>query len=236
MSIPTKDSLLVPYSANFATRINASPATFGLNETQTETFSLRQSAFVTAYNAMMSARADGTRSESLTAVKNAAKAALVTIARELYGLVQSNTSVTDANKILLGVKVRSGSVTPVPPPTVQPGMALVSVVGHKVTVSVFDSAAVPKVRRPSGVKGSFVYSYVGASYPSDPTTWQFHGLFPRNRVEVDFPDSTPAGSQVWICATWVGTRGETGPVSVPITTYLQYSGTAGGEPGLKIAA
>src|SRR2546425_12605325 len=90
--IPLKDSLLVPYSTNFNDRIVAAPATFSLSSAQAALYTAFHTPYVAAYNAMMAARADGTRSESLTATKNSTKRGLLDYARQLYSFVQSNAS------------------------------------------------------------------------------------------------------------------------------------------------
>src|SRR5438105_1288066 len=115
MAIPTKDSLLVQFSANFSTRITATPTTFGLVAADATAYATLNTAFVAAYDAVMTARSAGERSKSLTAAKDSAKAALLTSARSLYGRVQANAAVTDANKELLGITVRA-QPSPIPAP------------------------------------------------------------------------------------------------------------------------
>src|SRR3954467_15073857 len=106
MSIPTKDSLLVPYSTNFNDRIVANPSTFQLVAAQATAYTALHTPYITAYETMMAARADGTRSKSLTNAKDNAKRNLLTYGRQLYSFVQSNNSVSQANKILLGIHLR----------------------------------------------------------------------------------------------------------------------------------
>lgn len=241
MSIPLKDALLVPWSTNFDTRITTSPATFGLTPGQASLYSELHGSFIDAYNAMTSARESGTRSRAQTADKDAAKAALLRYARQLYSFVQANTVVTDANKILLGIHVRDRQPTPIPPPSVRPGMDLVSVVARTVTVHIHDSASSTKRSKPTGAVSAWVYTYVGAEYPSDPTAWQFQGAFNKPEAKIVFPNTVAGGAQVWVCAAWVNRRGESGPVSVPITTNIQGGGMSASTanidtPSVKIAA
>jgi hypothetical protein len=236
MSVPLKDSLLVPWSTNFDTRITATPTTFGLTAAQATAYTALHDPFVAGYNAMMAARADGTRSEAQTAIKDAAKTALLAMARELYSFVQANTSVSDADKILLGVKPRDYSKSTISAPTARPGMDLVSVVARTVTVHIHDSASSSKRGKPAGAISAWVYTYVGSEYPSDPSMWQFQGAFNKPEAEIVFPDSVASGAQVWICAAWASRRGETGPVSVPITTNVQGGGVSASTANIKIAA
>ncbi len=234
--IPLKDSLLVPYVENFTTRIQASPATFGLVAGQGAELYSRKQAFVNAYNAMMNARADGTRSEALTVTKNTKKTAVVSYARELYALISANNSVSHTDKTLVGVHVRGAGPTPVPAPTVRPGMIVSSVVGRTVSTTIHESATSANRRKPAGAVQAYVYWFAGEDYPSDPTGWQFAG--PANKADFQFtlPNTVANGSQVWICAAWVSRKGDTGPASVPISTNVQGGGAASAQGELKIAA
>src|SRR6478672_1739290 len=116
MAIPAEnDSLLVAFSTNFNDRIVAAPATYGFSAAQASAYTALHTPFVSAYNAVVAARESGTRSRSLVASKDAAKASLLGYARQLYAQVQSSLTVTDAAKIELGVKVRSApSPQPIP--------------------------------------------------------------------------------------------------------------------------
>jgi hypothetical protein len=236
MAIPTKDAQLVPWANNFSTRIGASGNPYSIPAAQATEMMARTTAFITSYNSLMDARADGTKAESQTADKDAKKSALLELGRELYAFVAANTSISDADKILAGVHVRSDKNSAVPAPTARPGMDLVSVVARTVTVHIHDSASSSKRGKPAGAISAWVYSYVGAEYPSDPSLWQFQGAFNKPEAEIVFPDSVVNGAQVWICAAWVSRRGETGPVSVPITTNVQGGGMSASSANMKIAA
>lgn len=236
MSIPLKDSLLVPWANNFATRISASGNPYSVSTAQQTEMTARTTAFVDAYNALMDARADGTRAASQTAAKDSAKDSLLELGRELYAFIAANTSISDADKILVGVHVRAAGASPVPAPTARPGIDLVSVVARTVTVHIHDSASSTKRGKPAGAVSAWVYTYVGAEYPSDPSLWQFQGAFNKPEAKIVFPDSVANGAQVWICAAWVNRRGETGPVSVPITTNVQGGGMSASAANIKIAA
>lgn len=236
MAIPEKDSLLVPWLENFTTRIQASPVTFGLAAPQAAELYTRKQAFVNAYNAMMSARADGTRSQSQTVNKNLKKTAVLSYARELYALISANKSVSDTDKTLVGVHVSDKKPSPVPPPSVRPGMIVNGVVGRTVSTTIHESATSAKRRKPGGAVQAYVYWFAGEEYPSDPTDWKFAG--PANKADFEFtvPNTVPNGAMIWICAAWVSRRGDTGPVSVPISTNIQGGGMSSAQGGLKIAA
>lgn len=231
--IPLKDALLVPFSTNFDTRIVASPSTFLLSAPQAAAYTPLHDAYVAAYNAMMNARADGTRSASLTATKDSTKKGLLDYARQLYGIVSANDLVSDANKILLGihVKVIPGSI---PRPGVRPGMDIISVANRTVSVHIHDSASSNKRGKPAGSEAAWVYSFVGENYPSDPLEWNFEGATTKAKFDIVFPSTVAGGTQVWVCAAWINAKQEAGPTSVPITTNLQGGGVSAAS--MKIAA
>ena len=233
--IPLQDSLLVPYLENFTTRIQASPVTFGLVAGQAAELYTRKQAFVNSYTAMMNARADGTRSEAQTVTKNTRKAAVLSYARELYALISANKSVSNTDKMLVGVHVRDTKPTRVDPPNVRPGVLVRSVVGRTVYTTIHESASSPKRRKPKGALQAFVYWFAGEDYPSDPTHWQFAGPATKAEFEFTVPSTVAGGTQIWIAAAWVSRRGDTGPVSIPISTNVQGGGSQQ-QGELQIAA
>ena len=221
MAIPFKDALLVAWGSNFDQKGTLSPTTYNLTAGEMTSFHTAYLAFVSGYNAVATAREAGSRSKMLTNTKSTAKTALLTIGRELYSFVQESTSVSAANKADIGVVVKKINPTPIPPPAANPGMDLLSVSGRTVRVNIHDSASSSKRGKPAGALGANVYSFAGATYPADPAAWQFEGQATRNVFDVTFPGTVAGGAQVWLCARWYNRRGETGPMSTPITTFLQ---------------
>jgi hypothetical protein len=135
-------------------------------------------------------------------------------------IIGGTSTVTAEQKIDLGLGVRATPAL-IPPPGVRPIVSIVGVSGRVVGVRVRDGAASGRPRKPAGVAGANVYSFVGEAFPTDPTSWKFEGATTRTKLDVLFPDSVPRGAQVWICATWYNPRAQTGPVSNPVMTYLQ---------------
>src|SRR5688572_11839028 len=138
MAIPIKDVLLVDWSTNADTRLTAAPATYGTTAAVATQYTAVHDPFVTAYNNLVAARASGTRSESLTALKNAAKTTLLQFARPLYKQIQANTAVTAGAKIELGIVVPDPEPSPQPVPGTAPLVRVDSVDGRTVRVSLRD--------------------------------------------------------------------------------------------------
>lgn len=234
MAFPKKDSELVPYATNFAAQLATLASAVSVGAAQVSGFAALVTAYVDAVEAMQAAKQSGTRSTSLTADRNLTRDNLLTAGRALYAYIQKNEAVSVSDKHLLGIHVINTNPSPVPAPTVSPTMAGLSVTGRRVKGRVHDNGS----SRPSKLPGAacaWLYSYVGATYPTDPSLWLFQGAVTNGKFDVTFDDSVPGGAQVWLCAAWVSPRGEAGPVSVPMTTYLQGGGVSS-VPGVKLAA
>src|SRR4051794_24500291 len=138
MAIPVKDAELAAYTTNFDARVSASAATFGLTPEQGLTYSGYSTAFLTAYNAYVAAVTSGTRSKALLAAAQTAKKNLLAYAPELYAFVQADSSVSEANKELLGITTRKTAPTPTPVPSSAPMVAVESVSGRTAKLRLMD--------------------------------------------------------------------------------------------------
>lgn len=106
------DKELLAASANFSTMISATPTAFGLVAAQATAYATLQGAFATACQAISS---KGNKSPTLVANKNDARRALKLAASNLAGIIKSTPSVSDGQKLALGISVRA-TPTPAPAP------------------------------------------------------------------------------------------------------------------------
>lgn len=193
------------------------PATYGLVAADATSYS----ALHTSYANALAACDPGQRSKSLVATKNAARNGLKNAARLLAKRVEGTASVTDAQKIELGLNVRA-LPSPIPAPSNPPALDVVSVTGRIVRVRLHDSTDASRRGKPAGVAGATVFSFVGAAAPTDPGAWKFEGNTTRTTIDVLFPDSAAAGAVVWVTAFWRNERDLSGPACAPISTNLQF--------------
>lgn len=224
------DTELYVGSQNFAGLITATPTAFGLTATQATAYGLLNDAYAAAYQL---AAAPTTRTRPNIAAKDAARAALKVMASDLAKVIDGTASVTNKQRIQLGLNVRKTRTT-IPVPSITPGVDIVSVTGTRVNIRVHNDAVVTKRAKPAGTAAAWVYTFVGETYPSDPGLWDFQGSTTKNTFEIDFPLTLAGGTQVWICAAWINAKQQAGPVCAPVTTNLQFSGT--NAVGMKIAA
>lgn len=213
--LPSSDSKLLAWSLNFNTLIVATPTVFGLS-----------SAFATAYTALHNAFATGLaacdpaiRTKSAVATKNTARTNLKNNARLLADLVNGTATVTNAQKLSLGLTVRHAP-TPIPAPSDAPALDIKSVNAWTVSIRLHDATDSAKRGKPGGVSGASVFSFVGATPPADLGSWQFEGNTGKTTVDVTFPNTIAAGTKVWLTAFWFSPRKQAGPNCTPVSANL----------------
>ena len=219
MAVPTRDATLVPFATSADALLQATGSPYPVSTAQVQTFHDRTLEYVAAQTAVETAREQGLRSVPLTAARDAARGRLLVIARNVYATVASSPDVSDADKIRLGVHVADRRPTPSPVPSARPTVEVVGSYARTVLVRIHDNGT--GRGRPRGTTGAYVYTFVGEAYPTDPGLWAFDGKASRSTYEVEFPNSVPSGAQVWVCAAYTNQRGQTGPVSLPVTTNVQ---------------
>lgn len=224
MAMPTKDTLLVPWGANFDARATASPVTFSLTAPQALSFHTAYQAYADAYTALVNARLAGHRIQSLTTTKDTAKANLLKIGRELYAIVQSAIGVSDADKNDVGVVVKKTNTTPIDPPADPPRISIVSVRTNTVKLQLSDATRPGKRAKPASADGAQIFSFIGPVAPSDESAWRSEGLTGRSVVDIVFPASTAGGTKVWFTAFWFSRNKRNSPATEPVGTNLQGGG------------
>ncbi len=106
------DAQLYSSSRSFSEKISADPGAYGLNPEQSAAYAIVDADYRAAYVAAITPE---TRTKGKVATKNDARAALMAMAASLAKLIDGTPTVTDSQKIDLGLNVRSAP-TPTPPP------------------------------------------------------------------------------------------------------------------------
>src|SRR4051812_10022026 len=216
---PRKDQLLLAWSLNFKTLISLSPIIYGLTASQATQYGAAHDLFAST---LQTATEPSTRTKAAVAAKDSAKVTLRALAGSFGGMVEKNIAVTDAQKIDLGLTVRA-QPSPIPAPSSAPVIAIVSTTGRTVKIKLKD---IDTARRgkPLGVHGCAVFSYVGATAPTTTMGWHFEGNTNQTTFDVEFPETVPAGAQVWFTAMWFNPRSQSGPPATFISTNLPGGG------------
>jgi hypothetical protein len=218
------DAELYAGSQAFSTKISASPTSFGLVAAQATSYASLNAAWGTAY---LLAVDPETRTKGAIAAKNQARANLRKMASDLAKIIDGTATVTDAQRLDLGLNVRA-TPAPIPAPSQAPNLDVAGRSGTTVTIKLHDGSA-SRRRKPAGVQGAAVFSHVGATPPADLANWKFEGNTTRTKVDVQFDAALAPGTLVWLCAFWFNPRAQSGPGCTPVSAIL-----AGG--GMQMAA
>lgn len=213
---PVKDYPLGQWATDAAAAAIAAPASFGLTIEQAG----QLHELATTYNdRLAAANAINTRGPLAVERKDASKQELLLYARALVAMVRSNPDVGLNEKQILGIRPRQPK-TPSKPPTVAPDLDVISIAPTEMTVRVHNAATVSSRRRPAGVAGAAIWTFVGPVPPMDPMQWHFAGNYTKPSVTLSFPGDVEPGTKVWAAAYWYNRLGQFGPVSLPLEARL----------------
>lgn len=216
--LPTREAELVTWSNNFNTLVKANAVTYGLTAEQGTDYEAVHSAFVTAYQV---ANDPLTRSPANIETKNTAKKAMVELTRELVNIVQAFPGTTNTMRASLGITVKDVTPTPTPVPEFAPQLDVVSVHGRRMSIRLRD-AQTGERKKPEGVTGATLVSYVGETIPDDMRLWHFEANTNRTDADIDFDPSVPMGAKVWVAAFWFNRRSESGPACAPVSAHVGF--------------
>jgi hypothetical protein len=213
--LPDTDPELLGWALAFSTRISAGWADLGLTEAEAISYSQTFAAYASALEACDPA----VRSKTAVAVKNAARRALKTASSQTASLIKGTPSVTDAQKIELGLNVRAKATT-IPAPGSPPALGVVSSTAWTVKVKLRDSETASRRGKPPGVAGASIFTFVGDQPPAELSDWTFHANTGRSPIDITFNASLPPGTKVWLTAFWFNPRKQSGPACTAVSTNL----------------
>lgn len=216
--LPNPDAALLAWSVNFSRLISADPAAYGISPARAAAYAVLNDAYATA----LAANDPAVRSRVSVANKNAARELLKKEARALARVVYGAAWVTGAQRIALGLNVRR-AYTRAAPPATPPAISVLAVTGWTVHAKVYDPAS--DRRKPPGVIGAILFTYVGETPPRDIKQWRYHSQTGQSRVDVTFPTNVPPGTKVWLSAVWFNNRKQMGPACAPVPLTLTGGGT-----------
>ena len=215
--LPDRESLLIAWGQNFSDRVGANPAGFGLTVEQGSDLQVAYGDYQHAYHLTQDPQ---TRSTSNFENKREMRSIFVKLVRHLVGVIQSQPTTTNQQRVDLRITVRNTPPTPVPKPEDGPGVKIVSVRGRLFNVQLSD-AVTGRRRKPSGARLAWLYTYVGEAMPTF-EQMAFYGSASKTTTQVVVRNDVAVGAKVWIGACWVNTTGECGPVSLPVFGWTNH--------------
>lgn len=142
------DAELYTGSENFSTKISATPTAFGLSAPAAAAYAALNTTWRSAYEV---ATDPATRTKAAIAAKNEARDPLRQMASDLAKIIDGTSTVTNEQRIELGLNVRA-TPTPVPPPGTPSNFR----------VELFEDGSLQlkwKCNNPNGAKGTLYQVY-----------------------------------------------------------------------------
>jgi hypothetical protein len=210
--IPGSDADCLQFLTNAGSYINANAAALGVPTARATLLMTQITAFGSALGTHTTAQA---AAQGARASKDASKQAVVVTAREIIATIQTNTAVTPAQKEAMGIPVHDSSRSPVPPPTVLPGVVLEETRRLEQTVRIVDSGDPTRRAKPAGVTAWQVFVKVGETQPLSTSDCALASTSGKSKVTLSFAGGD-AGKTAWLMVRAVNHKGEAGPASDPV--------------------
>lgn len=224
---PRREPEFVPWLTNLHTRVVAEVGSFGVPADVVTAWTAAYTAFIAANTI---ATDPETRTKAAIRARRDRKRDVMAHTRHVMGIIQAMPTVTDEQRVLLGLHVRDREITPIHPPTEVAVLEVVAVNGWTAKARVRSTSS--EVRgKPAGVAGFNIYTFVGDEPPTDVDAWKFEGDSSKTTFEVAFPATLAVGTKVWLTVCWKNPRFQTGPACAPVGVLV-----GGGVPTLAQAA
>jgi hypothetical protein len=224
--IPTRDSLLDAWAANFSTLITASPSTYGLLSSDATTIA---AAVATWHAAYIIATTPSARTPVTITAKDNARVSMLATVRPYAQRVANNAGVTAGQKITLGVNSRSNPPTPIAVPVTYPILAVDQALNLTHVIRARDQLASPSVKaKPFGAAVMHLHGQVTATGSPSVSL----EMMPLVAVVTKVPTQviyspTNAGSTAVYAARWVTRTGLMGPFGPAVNFTIAGGGTLG---------
>src|ERR1035437_9772548 len=124
----------------------------------------------------------------------------------------NNSNVSDSDRTLMGLTVKSGSRTPVAKPSTSPLPTIDFSVRKQHTIHFADETSSRSKAKPDGVHGCEIYMKVDGEAPIEVSEMNYAGTCTASPFTITF-DGAKSGKMVYYWLRWINTRGECGPWS-----------------------
>jgi hypothetical protein len=219
--IPSKDADFDSWLNNFSTLLTASPTTYGL----TAPDAVIVAGVTTTWNSTYAAATNpGTRTTPAIAAKDAARNAATATVRPYATTISRNAGVTNEDKTDIGVNLPNPGRTPVPPPTTQAVLSLVSAIHNQQTLAYRDSSTPTSKAKPAGAISLEVWQAIGTSPAVSPATASPLTLATKSPFVVGTlsPDAGKFATYFgrWTTRSGPGGQAQSGPWSAPLSVVI----------------
>ncbi len=219
--LPATDSAFDAWLTNFSALITAAPTTYGLIAGDATAIAAQQTAWNAAF---LAATTPATRTPVTIADKDAARITAEATVRPYATTISRNPSVTNMDKIAVGVNLPNNARTPVPPPTTQPALTLVSAIHNVHTLAYRDTSTPTSKAKPFGAIGIDVRQAIGTTPATDPNACAPLTQATKSPITLG-TDSADVGKLAtyfgrWITRSGPGGQAQFGPWSASLVVAI----------------
>lgn len=219
--IPSTDADFDSWLTNFSALLTASPTTYGLVVGDATIVHGVTTTWSTAYAATVN---PSTRTTPAIAAKDAARNAATATTRPYAVNISRNAGVTNENKTAIGVNLSNPARTPVPPPSTQPALSLVSAIHNQQTIAYRDTTTPTSKAKPVGAIGLDLWWVVQLGAATDPSVARPLTICTKSPVNIGTltPDAGKTATYFgrWTTRSGPGGQTQTGPWSAPLAVVI----------------
>jgi hypothetical protein len=203
--IPSKDSELALWSANFTSQVATYANVWAIPYNEIIDLQTANADF-----ANLLAKADSpNRTPAIVKEKNVARKTLLDRIHGLVAFRLQNPIITDAQRITLGLHVHDKTPTHIPTPTTRPYFLLKVIATRQLRVIFGDEGSVSRAK-PYAVNGAVIFYKVSDTPVEDPEDLTHSVLATRSPYTLTFT-AAQSGKRVYIALQWQNERGEKCP-------------------------
>jgi hypothetical protein len=214
--LPTQESVLDNWLANFSTLISADPAAYGLSPADAAQIAAEVDKWHALY---LVAESPETRTRGAVAAKRGQKKVVVAVVRGFAARVRANDAVSDELKLGLGLKLRPRRGEPVGVPASAPALALTGFKLGRHELRALDPDTRPSRGKPPKIAAIMVYRAVAPAMVNRPQDAEFLTLSTRVRIESAFTRADHGQTATYF-ARWINSKGEAGPWSAAMSAPI----------------
>ena len=207
--IPSRESDLDTWLANFKTLIAATPTAYGLVTADGTAITNAYNAWHTAYLAAVNPT---TRTRATVITKNEQKSIVLGVVRGYATVIRGNAAVSDALKIGIGLHIHDVAPSPIPVPSTYPMLSIAGLGQGLQDLRAADQATPTKRAKPVGTAGLLLFRAIGTTPANDPSACSFLSFVTRAEFTAHF-DPSDNGKTATYFARWTNSKGEVGPWS-----------------------
>lgn len=203
--IHRKNSDFNDQALNFANRIVAESAAYGIDPAEAAQLAAEQVDYAAKYQ---TASQPGSRTSVAVIARDDARKVLANHMRSIGARVRANPVVTDEMRILLSLTVPGQApAAPDGPPKTRPRINVLSLDGNHLTLRVRDTESASPAK-PRHYLGAQIYICTDSTEqaPADLNRWRLATVTTKGKTLVKLPFIEP-GTRVWLCARWFNTHG-----------------------------